>query len=286
MKKYFHLFRVKHWIKNLFVFVPLIFSRHLVDAAYFKTAALAFLAFALTSSMVYVFNDIFDVENDRKHPHKKERPIASGEISPTLAWMVFFILLTAITSFSFQFNSEFRYVLLSYGILNILYSTILKKIVIVDVLCVASGFMLRVLGGAFVINVNVSSWLILTTLFVSLFLAIMKRKSESQLIQNSDETRSVLLDYTNEFINQIAAISAAGVIICYALYTMADRTINYFGTEQLVFTSIFVIFGVFRYMFLTYNKRKGENAIEDIITDKPMIINAFLYIASVILIIY
>ena len=167
-----------------------------------------------------------------------------------------------------------------------MYTFFLKEIVIVDIICIASGFMLRVLGGALVINVYISSWLILTTLFLSLFLAIMKRKSEIALLTNESNTRVVLKDYTLDFINQISSISAAGVIICYALYTVSERTIIIFGTENLVFTTIFFIFGVFRYMYIVYTQQRGENTIEIIIKDAPMIINGLLYGVSIIYFVY
>jgi len=160
----------------------------------------------------------------------------------------------------------------------------LKQVVILDILFIAAGFMLRVIGGAYVINVSVSSWLILSTLFLSLFLAVIKRKTELLLL--TDSSREVLSDYSIEFIKQITAISAAGIIICYSLYTVSDRTINEFGTENLVFTTIFVVFGVFRYMFISEKKFLGENIIEAIYRDYPSIINIMLYLITIYFIIY
>jgi hypothetical protein len=155
-----------------------------------------------------------------------------------------------------------------------------------DLLCIAGGFMLRVLGGAFVIDVYVSSWLVLTTLFISLFLAVMKRKSELNLNIGDNGARKVLNDYSHEFINQISAVSAGGVIISYALYTVADRTVTYFQTENLIYTTIIVVFGIFRYMFLAYRKSEGENTIDVLISDMAMITASILYIVSTVAIIY
>lgn len=286
IKNYFKLLRISHWIKNLFVFVPLVFSKNLSDPNTFIQVLLAAVAFSLASSIVYIINDIADVENDRAHPIKKNRPIAKGVISVRSAVISAAALLFILSILLSTFNKAFIYTVAGYTLLNFLYSFRLKKIVIVDIMSIATGFMLRIIGGALVIDVYISNWLILTTLFLSLFLAIMKRKSEIELNVRDSESRKVLKDYTTEFINQLSAISASGIIICYALYSVSDRTVNFFSTEDLVFTTIFVIFGVFRYMFLVYSQSKGESTIEILITDIPTIVNTLLYILIVILIIY
>ncbi|MCF8355608.1 MAG: decaprenyl-phosphate phosphoribosyltransferase [Melioribacteraceae bacterium] len=285
-KDYLKLIRVSHWIKNLFVFVPLTFSKHLFDQDYLFTVLIAFFAFSLASSFVYVFNDILDADLDRKHPVKKLRPIASGKIKPFQAVLVLIVLAALFGSLTSMLNWQFNLTLVGYLLLNVFYTLILKKIVIIDLLCLALGFMLRVMGGAFVIAVYISSWLILTTLFVSIFLAVMKRRSELINEMNRNDTRIVLKEYSKEFIDQISAISAGGVIISYSLYSVSDRTIEYFGTEGLVFTTLFVVYGVFRYMYLVMKKERGENTTEIILSDLPMIINTLLYAAVVITIIY
>jgi len=286
IKNYFKLIRISHWVKNLFVFVPLVFSKNLSDPSTFVQVLLAAVTFSIASSIVYIVNDIADVENDRAHPIKKTRPIASGAISVRMAVISAAILLLELAVLLSTFNKEFIYIVIGYTLLNFLYSFRLKKIVIVDIMSIATGFMLRIIGGALVIDVYISNWLILTTLFLSLFLAIMKRKSEIELNVHDSESRKVLKDYTAEFINQLSAISAAGIIICYALYSVSERTIEFFDTEYLVFTTVFVIFGVFRYIFLVYSQNRGESTIEILITDIPTIINALLYILAVIFIIY
>ena len=286
VKNYIKLLRISHWVKNTFVFVPLVFSKNLTEFDVFVTVFLAAAAFSAASSIVYIINDITDIENDRAHPQKKNRPLASGAVSirsAVITVTILSIVLVILLSFC---NIEFIITVAGYTFLNILYSFSLKKIVIVDLISIATGFMLRIIGGALVIDVYISNWLILTTLFLSLFLAIMKRKSEIGLnIQNS-ESRTVLRDYTVEFIDQLSSISAAGIIICYALYSVSERTTVFFGTENLVFTTIFVIFGVFRYMFLVYTQNKGESTIEILISDIPTILNTLLYIFVIILIIY
>jgi 4-hydroxybenzoate polyprenyltransferase len=167
--------------------------------------------------------------------------------------------------------------LLGYVLLNISYSLILKKIVIVDILSVSIGFMLRVISGALVIAVPLSSWLILTTLFLSLFLAVAKRRAEFIIYENENNTRIVLKDYNLKLLDLFLAVSAGGIIISYSLYSVAERTVNYFHTENLVFTTIFVIYGIFRYLYLIHKEKNGENSLEILLKDIPSIINIFIY---------
>ncbi len=282
------LFRLPQWIKNLFVFVPLIFSKHLFDQNYLITTLLAFLIFSLTSSIVYVVNDIVDAESDRQHPQKKSRPIASGKIKVSQAVGAAAFLFVIVVFLMLESNSLFIFAVALYFLLNILYSLVLKNIVLLDIFSIAAGFMLRVLAGAFAIDVSVSSWLILTTMFISLFLAVMKRRSELNLAENLEfvATRKVLQYYSKNFADQLATVASAGVIICYALYTVAERTVTIFHTDNLIYTTPFVVFGIFRYMYLVYMNKKGENTTEVMITDPAMIVNVLLYILTTTLIIY
>ncbi len=285
IKNIIKLLRVSHWVKNSFVFVPMIFAKYLMETGHLLTVTKAAIAFSLVSSVVYIVNDIIDIPRDRLHPVKRNRPLASGALSISPAIMLAVVLGIVTTLVLVTLPWHFAIVLAGYVIINLLYSLKLKQIVIVDIICISTGFMLRVIGGAVVIDVHISKWLILTTLFISLFLAAMKRRSE--LVKSVDNsTRKVLADYSVGFIDQITTISAAGVIICYALYSVADRTVELFHSENIVFTTIFVVFGIFRYMHLGVNKREGENTIEVLIRDIPMIINIMMYIIAVVLIIY
>ena len=284
--EYLKLLRISHWVKNLFIFVPLLFSKNLFNLQMAADTLYAFFVFSLTASAVYVINDITDYRKDKEHPKKKNRPIASGKISVNSAFILFIILLAVVTVMAYKLPLLFQIAVASYFVINIAYSFGLKRIVILDLFCIAAGFILRVLAGAFVIDVYISRWLILTTIFISLFLAVMKRRSEIVNVENNSQTRKVLEDYSIEFIDQIAGVTAAGVIICYALYTVADRTIANFHTEKLVYTSLFVIFGIFRYMFLVYKKDFGENIIATLIKDYWSLANIFFYIVTVVLIIY
>lgn len=286
IKHYFKLLRITSWPKNFFVFVPAIFAKIFFTTNVFFNVLLGFIVFCIASSAIYVINDIADAERDSKHPQKKFRPVASGAVSSKEAKIIAGILFILVIALTTQMGSVFMVLVWIYILVNLLYSSILKEIVIVDIFCIASGFMLRVLSGAYLVSVYISNWLILTTIFLSLFLAVMKRRAEVASNPVASEQRSVLKYYSLNFIDQIAAMTGSGVILSYALYSVADRTVKSFNSEGLVFTTLFVIFGIFRYMFLVYKKDRGENVIEVIISDWPMIIDIFLYMAVSFYIIY
>ena len=287
-KNYFQLLRVHQWIKNLFVFVPLLFSMHLFEANYFLSSLKAFFVFCLASSYIYIINDIIDLDADAVHPKKKFRPLPSGKIAKHNAWIVSILILLILVGLTFFTNLNFIYLLIGFILLNIFYSFYFKHIVILDVFSIAAGFSIRVLGGAAIISVPISSWLILTTMFISLFLGVMKRHSELEQISENQlgSTRKVLAEYSLTFTNQIATVAAAGVIICYALYTVSPRTVSIFGSENLIYTTPFVVFGIFRFMFLEYLNQKGENTTQIMLTDIPMILTVVLYSITTVLIIY
>ncbi len=285
---YLKLIRVHQWVKNLFVFVPLLFSLHLFDKDYFLTTLLAFVLFCLASSLIYVINDIIDIEADKSHPTKKKRPLPAGEISKKSAIIVVTILAVILVILLPNFNVEFIYFVMGFIALNIFYSFWFKHIVILDVFSIAAGFSIRVLAGAVVIMVPISSWLILTTMFISLFLGVMKRHSELVLVEGNEDapSRKVLSQYSLNFADQMATIAAAAVIICYALYSVSERTVNIFGTENLIYTTPFVVYGIFRFMYLEYISNKGDNTTKIVFTDVQLIITIFAYTITTILIIY
>jgi 4-hydroxybenzoate polyprenyltransferase len=296
--KYLRLIRVHQWIKNGFVFVPLLFSQHLFDADYFIHTLFAFFVFCLASSAIYVINDIVDIESDRVHPVKKNRPLPSGDISTGAAIITASLMLVLVLWLMMYFNNEFILLVVGFIVLNVMYSFWLKNIVLLDVFSIAAGFSIRVLAGAFAIQVPISSWLILTTMFISLFLGVMKRRSELMLVtensghsstsieRTSTQTRKVLTQYSLNFADQMATIAAAGVIICYALYSVAPRTVSIFHTERLIYTTPFVVFGIFRFMYLEYIGGKGENTTRLIATDLYMLLDVIVYIFATIVIIY
>lgn len=286
--QFIKLIRIPQWIKNLFVLVPLVFSLNLFQRDYFFLALLGFITFCFTTSIVYIINDIIDAETDRTHPTKKNRPIASGKISPLQGVLFAILLLVIVIIFCLRLKPDFIVLMVLYFLINLLYSLKLKHVVLLDIFSIAAGFLIRVLAGAVIISVAVSSWLILTTMFISLFLAVMKRHSELVLVSedSTSTTRKVLAYYSINFTDQIATVAAAGVIICYALYTLAERTILVFKTESLIYTTPFVVFGIFRYMFLVYMNKEGENTTQILLTDVPMISTGVLYVLTTLMIIY
>lgn len=286
LKNILQLIRIKQWIKNFFLFAPLIFSHHLFELDYVFVAIKAFIAFCFLSSVVYIINDIADFEQDKNHPVKKNRPLPAGKISKTTAKGIALIFFFGMIIMTFDLNTKFKFALFVYFVINILYSFKLKQIVLLDIFFIAFGFMIRIIAGGWVIDVYISSWLILTTLFLSLFLAVTKRRSELAVIENNSNTRKVLSDYSIVFADQMATISAAGTVIAYALYTVSERTREIFHTENLIFTTPFVVYGIFRYLFLVHKKNLGENPTQIITTDVPMIINILLWVITSIGIIY
>jgi 4-hydroxybenzoate polyprenyltransferase len=287
--KLIKLSRPKQWIKNFFVFAPLIFSRHVFDLAFLLPSLLSFFIFCLASSSVYVFNDIMDAESDRSHPKKKFRPIASGEISINQGVVFLIFLIAAVIVLCIFQSKYFILVIILYIVTNFLYSMKIKSIVLLDVFFISLGFMLRVLGGAAAIDVTISSWMILTTIFFSLFLAISKRRGElSQVVnqENIEKQRKVLRDYSVEFADQLNTIAAAGAIISYALYSVSERTVATFGTDKLIYTTPFVIYGIFRYMFLMHKKNLGESPTSIVTKDVPIMLTVLLWFLTCIFIIY
>lgn len=290
LTNFLRLMRPIQWVKNVFVVVPLIFSKNLFNVSLFSQSFLTFLSFCMAASSIYIVNDIADRKLDIIHPVKKTRPIASGEVSIGAGLVTSAVLLIL----SFLLLSLGRVPLGSwlaistYVVVNLFYSFALKKVVLIDVFVIAVGFILRILAGGYAIDVKISSWLIMTTLFIAIFLGIAKRRSEFvQMEGSSSETaRKVLADYDLSLIDQILSVSAASVIITYALYTVSERTVHAFGTEALIFTTIFVVYGIFRYLYLIHKMGLGENPTGVILADKPMIINIVFYVMSLVAIIY
>ena len=284
----FNLLRPAQWLKNGFLFAPLVFSKHLFETTYIWREALAFVGFCLISSIMYVINDITDSEADKLHPIKRNRPLASGILRLSDAVGVILILLIFIICLTPYLNLRFWYAIALYGFLNLAYSFWLKQIVIVDVFIIAAGFMLRVLAGVFAIEVVISSWLILCTLFVSVFLAVSKRRGELMLSAATDSyaSRPVLKQYDVAFLDQIMTVAASGMAISYALYTVAERTVTIYGTENLIFTTVFVLFGIFRYIFLMRGRKTEDNPMHLLLSDAPLMVNILLWFITCVFIIY
>jgi len=286
--KLISLARPKQWMKNLFVFAPILFAGHLLNFELLLKNILAFIAFSLTSSVVYIINDIVDREADRAHKKKRFRPLASGEVNVKESVVFAVVIGIVAVLILLKLNYEFSIVVGIYLILNVMYTIKLKHIVILDVFIISLGFMLRVEGGAAAISVPISSWMILTTMFLSLFLAISKRRAElsASEIDNVENQRKVLGNYDISFTDQMNTVAVTGTIICYALYTVSDRTVNTFHTENLIYTTPFVIYGMFRYLYLLHKKNLGESPEQIVTKDISLIVNIMLWFASAFVIIY
>lgn len=285
---YLKLLRPKHWVKNLFVFAPLVFARELFHPGPAIEALKAFVVFCLAASAVYIVNDVADADADRAHPEKRHRPIASGAVPVNRALVLAMVLLAASAVIVSGMHHLFIIAIVAYLLMNLAYSFRLKEVILLDVFIVAAGFMLRVLGGAYAIDVTVSSWLVLCSLFISLFLGFAKRRSELQRStpESVAEQRRVLAVYSTPVLDQMLTIASAGAVISYALYTVAPRTVEVFRTEKLIYTTVFVIFGVFRYLHLIYTSADVENPTNAVTRDVPIIVTVALWIASCVAIIY
>lgn len=282
------LIRPKQWIKNLFVFAPILFAGKLLDYQMLVTNILAFAAFCCVSSSVYVLNDIIDVESDRVHKKKRYRPIAAGYISVNQAKILLFLLLIITTLISLKLPFLFILTITAYFVNNLLYSFKIKNIVLLDVFSISTGFILRVIAGAVAIDVSISSWMIITTIFISLFLGISKRRAElsGPNQENLEKQRRVLSDYDVVFVDQLNTIAATGTIISYALYTVSEKAISSFHSDKLIYTTPFVIYGIFRYLYLLHQKNLGESPTQIVTKDIPIIVNSLLWILICSVIIY
>ena len=280
--------RPKQWVKNVFIFAPMIFSLHMFQLDFIKRSLLAFFLFSLITGGIYIFNDILDREKDRLHPQKKNRPIAAGQVSIVSAGIFSTLLLAAVLLLTATINRDFLYISLFYIFINILYSMFLKSMVIIDIMVIALGFVLRVMVGVAVNQLVLYPWILISTFLLALFLALIKRRQELIKIQNLNPekiTRKTLLIYNVNLLDQMISISTATTLISYIMYVLSPEVQQKFHTAKLFYTVPFVIFGIFRYLFLSYAKGEGESPSEIIYTDLPFTINIILWISVFILLV-
>jgi 4-hydroxybenzoate polyprenyltransferase len=253
--------------------------------SYVLKSLIAFFLFSLCAGALYTFNDIIDAENDRGHPVKKNRPIASGKITVRTAWVVF--LFTSVFSLvmSFLFHPPFGIVIVSYCILQILYTFFLKKIVIVDVFAISFGFILRVVAGALAIDVVISNWIVICTMLLALFLALSKRRHELILLEtNADDHRMILKEYSPYLLDQMIGIVTSATLVAYTIFALSEETTAKFG--NMVLTVPFVLYGIFRYLYLIHIKDKGGQPEEILLTDIPLQVDIILYGLVALVVIY
>jgi 4-hydroxybenzoate polyprenyltransferase len=279
--------RPRQWTKNFLLFPALLFSKKLFLPDLLLTALSAFLIFCFLSGSVYLFNDLIDRKADQRHPDKAQRPIAAGTLSVGAARRAMILIAGASLGAALLINFKFAGVAFGYLLLQLTYSLWLKQIVLWDIFSIAAGFFLRVFAGAEAIRVPISSWLLLCTIFLSLFLALGKRRSEIVMLgKYAVGARPVLTQYNLGFVDQMVSVATAGTVLSYSLYTLSPETVEKFQSSKLWLTIPIVLFGIFRYLFLVYQRGDGGSPEKILLSDNPIILSIVLYLLVVVYIVY
>ena len=284
---YVRALRPKQWAKNTVVVAAFVFA--LGDAAQNVTwqdgwiAVAAAALFCLLSSGVYLLNDVRDADEDRKHPKKKLRPVASGAVPASHAIGLGFVCLVIAIGGGMWLRPQLGYVMLAYLGVQLVYTFGLKRLAMIDLLVIALGFVLRAIAGAVVFPIHISPWLLVCTFLLALFLALCKRRQEKVIVGEA-EGRSNLVQYDDRLLDQLIGMIGAATLVCYAIYTLAPETQAKFGTANLGFTIPFVVFGLFRYLDLVYRHELGERPEDVLLTDVPLLVDLALYGITVLVI--
>ncbi len=276
--------RPRQWIKTLFLLPALIFSKHILDWDYVAYSMGGVVCFWMMSSAVYLFNDVFDLERDRIHPSKSKRPIAAGKVPISVALATAGGLLVAGFGGAFALRPQFGFVVLIYALINLAYSFKLKHVVLIDVLIVASGFLLRALAGAVVIEVVISTWFILCAFMLALFLTVVKRRQERVVLEGiAGEHREILPEYSLPFLDQVISVLTSATLVCYALYAMG---VGEDTQRHMQWTIPFVLYGMLRYLFIVYRLGDGENPTAVVWQDRPLQVALILWLVASVLGLY
>ena len=287
MKPLISILRPKQWIKNGFIFLPLIFGQKLFVYPENLNAILAFVLFSCAASASYVLNDIYDAVWDRQHPVKRLRPIAAGIISSSHAWFLVMLLVSFSLFFAFKLSSAFGYVLTAYVIFNYFYSRFLKEEVIIDVFCLGLFFLLRIIAGNVSTHVEWSYWMSVMVVLLALFLGFNKRRQElNHYGSKAGSHRKVLEKYDAYFIDQMISIVTSSIVVVYMLYTVDARTVRLFGNIHLIYSIPFVYYGIFRYHWLIHKLNSDGDPTSVLLSDRKMQINILLWILVCISVIY
>jgi 4-hydroxybenzoate polyprenyltransferase len=279
--------RPHQWAKNLVVLAALAFSKHLFDPDPVFRASLAFAIFCALSGAVYLVNDLRDVEQDRRHPLKRLRPVASGALSPQTAAVAAAVLVVVSLGASLLLGIPFALAALAYLGLNGAYSFGLKDVVILDVLAISLGFVLRAVAGALAIDVRFSSWLLVCTILLALFLSLAKRRHELVTLEAAAPGhRRILAEYSPYLLDQMISVVTASCLMAYAFYTMAPETVEKYRTERLALTVPFVLYGIFRYLYLVHRREQGGSPTDVLLTDRPLLVAVALWAVAVVVIVY
>ena len=278
--------RVKHWIKNIFIFAPLMFSGKLLEVESLSKCLLGYIVFCMVAGSIYILNDLVDIEKDKKHPQKKYRPIASGQISKSSAiWVGIFLFATGL-GLSFKTNFYFFIIASLYITNNVAYSFYLKNKVVADVISISIGFMLRFLGGAYIIDVESSRWLLICAFSLSLFLGLGKRRTELEVLKdNAIHARSVMLIYTKEKTDAALACACAMTIVTYMLFTTDPVTLERHHTDKFIYTVPIVAYCVIRFMFKVQEGR-GTGPVDILLKDRGFLVAGLCWVIISLVIIY
>jgi 4-hydroxybenzoate polyprenyltransferase len=280
--------RPHQWTKNLLV-VPaaLIFSKHLFEKDAVLRVALALVIFCALSGAVYLVNDLADLQRDRLHPRKRLRPLASGALPVAVARVAAALLFLVGLVAAPLLGSGFFVASLAYVVLSLTYSFRLKNVVILDVLAVSLGFVLRAVAGALAIDVHISSWLLVCTILLALFLSLAKRRHEMVLLDTlAVDHRRILAEYSPYLLDKMIGVVTASCLTAYAFYTLAPETVEKYETERLALTIPFVIYGIFRYLYLVHRREEGGSPSDILITDRPLAVAVVLWAIAVVAIVY
>jgi 4-hydroxybenzoate polyprenyltransferase len=278
--------RPRQWVKNVFVFAALVFGQRITDPSSVARSGAAFVIFCLLSSAVYLINDIADRSFDRRHPVKRRRPIASGELPLPVAGIAAALLALGALAWALFLGPEFAGVALLYLVLNLAYSLGLKNVVILDVILISIGFLIRAWAGAVAIGVGMSHWLVLCTGMLSLFLGFVKRRQEIETLGSVAEQRPILREYSVPFLDQMIGIVTASTVLAYALYALSDEVAQKLDTQWMGLTLPFVLYGIFRYLYLAYRRGFGENPSALVVSDAPLVVTILLWAATVLVALY
>jgi 4-hydroxybenzoate polyprenyltransferase len=280
--------RPNQWTKNLLVFAALALSKHLFEAGPLLRASAAFVLFCGLSGVVYLVNDIVDADRDRLHPLKRLRPVASGALPASQAVWAAIVLGVLCLLGAFGLGGAFLLCALAYLALNLLYSLLLKQLVILDVIAMSLGFVLRAVSGGVAIGVQISDWLLVCTILLALFLALAKRRHELTSLPETHAAghRATLSEYSPYLLDQMISVVTASCVTAYAFYTMAPDTVAKYQTERLSWTIPFVLYGIFRYLYLVHRREQGGSPTEILLTDRPLLLNVALWALAVVAIVY
>lgn len=287
MKSYIQLLRVSHWSKNLFMFLPLFFSGHILDGfSVFTNLIIGFFCFSFIASSIYIINDLKDVELDKLHPEKKNRPFASGKVSTSIGIVIALILVSISIGVGYYLKPTFAIVLGSYFLLNILYTIKLKNISVLDISIIALGFVLRVVSGGIIPDIYISQWIIIMTFLLALFLGLAKRRDDVLIYNKSGQKmRKAVEGYNLEFINAAMVIVGAVTIVSYIMYTVSVEVTERLG-KNLYLTSLFVILGVVRYLQISFVQEKSGNPTKILLKDVVIQLVLICFAISFIVLIY